>query len=200
MSMEFLPMLIPMLLHFFFELALAHLIPIARRICFDFVKKFLHEDKTTLHCEILVAVMKISSVEMLKSDSILSPLINKKFEFTLTEQSLCLLRQFLSKSTQPILAHLFTNRFKISARESKELIESFDWEKELDSSEDSSESSDSEEEEIDEEEDEDKSFKFRNHHHDTYERRKYVRKVIEDVRNSTTANVPDISVYTMGDK
>lgn len=168
-------MLIPMLLHFYFEMMLAHVFPIARRICIEFSKKFFQEHKSQY--DVLVAVMKVNSLETLKTDSILSPLLHRKFDFTLSELALCHLRHFLSKSTQPILIQLFTKRFRITTRESKEVIESYDWDNL------NSESSGSSEEED-----------------EVYKCKRHVKRVIERLRRSSTANLPSISVYTTADE
>jgi len=63
MSMELLPVLVPMLVHFYIQMILSKMQPVARRMCAEFSKKFMLEDKTQDNYGILVSVMKVNSPE-----------------------------------------------------------------------------------------------------------------------------------------
>ncbi|CAL8083498.1 unnamed protein product [Orchesella dallaii] len=164
------------------------MLPIARRMYVEFSKKFMLEDKTQEHYDILVALMKISSPDIFKTDSSFKLLINRRYEFVLSEITIVYLRRFLSYSNHPIFVDLFTDRFKIRNRESKELIESIDWETLMDSEGAEPEAN------IDDDCDSvlsDASYK---------EHKSHVRIVIDELRNSSIANLPAISVYTTCDE
>lgn len=185
-------MLFPMLLHFYFEMMLAHVNPIARRICLEFSKKFLQEDKTQEHYDILVAILKVNSTDTLKSDAFLRSLINQNYEFTVSEFTFVQLRRFLSKSSQPTLVNLFTDHFTIRMRESAELIESLDWESMLDQDDNSESSGNSE--------DEEEKLELTNGKPDKDKASSYAQNVIDELRSNVKANLPALSVFTTGNK